>query len=552
MTKIFIKILICIFAFTASCHTLSAQSTPVKISEQIEERAGRYVYIHLVEQGQTLYSIAKAYNVSVKDIIAPDKNAVREGDILIIPCKNPPAKITNPEPVVKPEAVTPKPSYILYEVKPKDNVYRLCKTYEVEESAFLALNPKVAEFGLKAGDTVKIPSLKHDSFPVSETKTDTIVQREANRIKITPDKPCIALMLPLYLDNTNEINLSTSDINKKKAADYKSLAFIQFYEGFKLACDNLAKNYDAKVYVYDVTDNEKELAQILNKPEMKKMDLIVGPFFYNTFAQTAEFAKANEIPIVNPVTTKDVVKDNPFVFKLIPNSSLQAQSIAEFINSKYPKANVILSYNSKDNIPDDIEVYKSCLKTANITAVDHGVAGLQGIFNAQKPDQINILITNIESEIFVNSLVSRLGKAATPKGNTKPKEIKNITFAPKAWKNYDQLEIEYLQNIGLHLYEPAFVDYTQSDVKDFVNQFENTYKTSPNEYGFNGRDVATYFITALKTLGSGFYENINTVNVPMLQTQYKFIHTKGNGFENSYIDIYKFEDYKLLDARGEK
>jgi len=37
--------------------------------------------------------------------------------------------------------------------------------------------------------------------------------------------------------------------------------------------------------------------------------------------------------------------------------------------------------------------------------------------------------------------------------------------------------------------------------------------------------------------------------VNSLQTEYFFQREGNNGFENTYLNIYKYEDYKLIDAR---
>ncbi len=61
---------------------------PVEISKQKIASEGRVYYIHEVVKGQTLYSISKAYNVTVDQISrenAIEANGIREGQILRIP-----------------------------------------------------------------------------------------------------------------------------------------------------------------------------------------------------------------------------------------------------------------------------------------------------------------------------------------------------------------------------------------------------------------------------------------------------------------------------------
>ena len=63
MRKYFISLLL---VFTVTY--LFAQTIRVYKTDRIEEREGKHYYVHTVLQGQTVYSIAKAYEVSTDEI----------------------------------------------------------------------------------------------------------------------------------------------------------------------------------------------------------------------------------------------------------------------------------------------------------------------------------------------------------------------------------------------------------------------------------------------------------------------------------------------------
>ncbi|HDO06123.1 MAG TPA: LysM peptidoglycan-binding domain-containing protein, partial [Bacteroidetes bacterium] len=52
-----------------------AQTVKIPISTVIQERDGRQYYVHTVEKGQTLYSIAKAYKVGLDEIYYANRGA---------------------------------------------------------------------------------------------------------------------------------------------------------------------------------------------------------------------------------------------------------------------------------------------------------------------------------------------------------------------------------------------------------------------------------------------------------------------------------------------
>ena len=83
--KLISLFLILLFSFQLS----TAQNT-IKVSTKKVTHNGKLYYIHKVKKGETLYAIAKAYNVQVNDIVFenPDVfDGIKAGQELKIPIK---------------------------------------------------------------------------------------------------------------------------------------------------------------------------------------------------------------------------------------------------------------------------------------------------------------------------------------------------------------------------------------------------------------------------------------------------------------------------------
>ena len=86
-------LLICVsiaFHFPLSTfHSLKAQApgtTPVKVSTETQVINGRKYYVHIVETGQTVYSISKAYKVNSYDAVTHvDIHFLHAGDTVWLP-----------------------------------------------------------------------------------------------------------------------------------------------------------------------------------------------------------------------------------------------------------------------------------------------------------------------------------------------------------------------------------------------------------------------------------------------------------------------------------
>jgi len=130
---------------------------------------------------------------------------------------------------------------------------------------------------------------------------------------------------------------------------------------------------------------------------------------------------------------------------------------------------------------------------------------------------------------------------------------KMIVVGFPAWRNYENIETEYFQNINLHLFSSHFVDYSRDDVKDFISKYRNKYYTEPNKYAFQGFDIGMLFFKALKTYGPSFENCIDKISGTYLQSKYDFYTSgQGNGYENRELNIFRYFDYDLLDARTSK
>ena len=76
----------------ASMAAQEYESTPVTISKEKVKVDGQVCYSHIVLEKQTLYSISKAYGVSVDDIYkynpAVKENGLKKNSIILIPMVN--------------------------------------------------------------------------------------------------------------------------------------------------------------------------------------------------------------------------------------------------------------------------------------------------------------------------------------------------------------------------------------------------------------------------------------------------------------------------------
>ena len=437
----------------------------------------------------------------------------------------------------------------------KETLFGISKKYGVEEEDIIKLNPELKN-GLKIGMSVKIPS-KYTLNSAQKSQSNKVADNEhVNKpeVKIVVKKKSddiynIALLIPLYLNKSKEIDIDNLQFEQKTADNFISFKYIQFYEGFMMVADSLSKKgLKLRIHTFDVSEDSAINLNFLKKNELAKMDLIIGPFFYKAFKQVAEFAKNQDIPIINPFSERRNIIDNfQNVYKLIPSYQNQVNCVAKYLVDSFPNANVLLIHNNKDLEKKKADAIKAAVNESfkhNIASEGSvkeilynqvGLAGLQSKLSKNRP---NILFTLIENEIFVTGFVSKLRNM----------NDQNITLiAPIKWKTYDKIETEYFLNLNTHFFEASFVDYQDEATKSFVLNFREKYLAEPNEMAFTGYDIALFFLTAIKNYGSDFNNELQKVKVKTLQTNYSFEKISDNsGYENTFVNIYQMIDYKYI------
>jgi LysM repeat protein len=121
-------------------------------------------YIHQVRKGQTVYSISRAYGISVQDLTAenpPALNGIKEGQTLRIPVSSATGRMADPSPRIIEQKDESRFTY--HKMRPGETIYALSKLYGVSESLLISSNPGIDINKLTVGSEIAVP--KRDIEP---------------------------------------------------------------------------------------------------------------------------------------------------------------------------------------------------------------------------------------------------------------------------------------------------------------------------------------------------------------------------------------------------
>jgi ABC-type branched-subunit amino acid transport system substrate-binding protein/LysM repeat protein len=486
--KIFITFVLIGLAVVAAGQSVQEQLKQIR-STVVDTIEGRPFYIHTIRRGQTLYMISKAYGVEVKDIINENpgvKEGIRADETLRIPIKTTvarPAKVQNPAPQTN--------------IKPVDSVSTIAENKEI-------------------------------ITPLLPCGIDSSTRKNSYNV---------ALMIPLFLGDVNQLNAENPD--RKSIDDARCLQFLPFYEGFRIAVDSLEQTgLKIRLYVYDVDKDTAKTRQLLKKPELKSMDLIIGLLYHRNFQIVAEFAEKNHISIVNPISERsELVKNNPYVFKIQPDKLQLDQALANYLSKVTSSARILIVRNAQNPDKHFTDGLKELCREKQLDA--RVVEGQQAIFNQLSGDVDNYIVTYSTSPEYIADFTRRLYELRN--------NYRIILVGIPDWHLINGVELEYLVALKTHAVVPGFINYEYPWVDRFVTQYQEKIKSDPEMLAFQGFDIAWYFLSALKQYGTGFGRCLNEFSGKTLLTSFRFHkQSEKSGFENRQWIITRFENYKLV------
>jgi len=526
-----------------------------------QTNAENQVVFHTIQAGETLYKLSVKHGVSVERICRanPGLSAqnFRIGQVIAIPPaeKNPQtssevkshASVEAAPQVLKNEPLKPKCKE-MHKIKRKETVYSISRMYGITEEELIAANPEIKGKKLKKGKFLCIPYAKEKK--VAQTSVSQGKETDANLTdaqlfdknkkeskKFSTIKA--AIVLPFNTDGTG-----TRD---------EQVRMVEYYEGFLMAVDSLKrKGMSLELYTYDSGRTTASVNTILNKPEMKNMDIIFGPAHSEQVKPMADFADRNNIRLVVPFASKgEDVFDNPYVYQINTPQSYLYSEVYEHYLRKFPNAHVVFvdaetGHTDKD---DFIKGLKDELKNRQITFKE-----LKG--EAINPEGMKLVVDSLRENVIIpTSGKSVVLTKVLPQLIITSREHPNYNmklFGYPEWQTYTD---DYLSNffeLDTYFYTsfytnnlfPAAIRFTNAYRKWFSKDMANTFP----KYGMLGFDTAFFFLQGLHKYGSNFEENMNQMQVTPIQTGFKFERVNNwGGFINRKVFFVNFtKSFELI------
>ncbi|HMC00959.1 MAG TPA: LysM peptidoglycan-binding domain-containing protein, partial [Flavobacteriaceae bacterium] len=279
-------------------------------------------YTVLPKEGK--WRIAYKFGITINELEAlnPDmKEVLQEGDLLNVPN------------ITLNEVKKIDDTYSYYKVLPKEGFYRLKLKLGVEQEELEALNPELKESGLKEGMVLKVP---YSSVISVDEMQGLNADHLSNKISDFSQKH-VAIMLPFRLNKVTFDSIAETK-NQIKRDPYLNTS-LDFYSGVLVALDSLKRlGINLKVDVYDTKNQTSEVERIINSNNFEDVHAIIGPLMPNNLNKAALELSGLNIPVISPNSQNIRLYDN--VFQTMPSDELFKNKVVEFVKNDSLKDNV--------------------------------------------------------------------------------------------------------------------------------------------------------------------------------------------------------------------
>ncbi len=519
------------------------QPAPKNIATYPQDRDA--FYSHRVRKGQTVYSLAKKYDVDEELIYEYNpwaRHGIQADQTIWIPRRK---ELQETRPGGEVQA-----AFFFHTVKETETLYAISLLYGVSVPDIVNSNPILRE-GLKAGKVLRIPKLVVADYSEAPSP-DSVSAAVHPCMDISHEAVTynVALLLPFFAPyNADEPEIPVDTIAEEgtyvpvhRQQGLRGRNFAEFYEGFLLAVDSLkATGLSVNLHVFDTERDTIKVKRIIRDLSLIQPDLVIGPIYSNDVGIAARLANYQEFNLVSPLSTRSaLLEGNPRVFQVMPPREAECRSMAAYL-TRFNDGRFILIRGTDSISQHDSWLFKKYLTehmpvdSANqplefrdYNLDDKLMTELDSVLSKQVE---NIIIVFSESEPDVGRLISRLYMMST----LYPIKL----FGLPSWQVWKTIDLTYFHNLQVHLISPFYTDYTNPAVKRYLYRSRMEYGYEPYEissrgYNFSmlGYDLGFYFLSALRHYGKDFQYCIGHLESRLLLSPYHYVRYGVGGYVN--------------------
>ena len=523
----------------------------VKVSQEKVRSGGKLYYSHIVEERQTLFSISKAYGVSLEEIYSAnsglnlEKEGLKKGQILLIPFKD--GKVSPTEAQGQEEGKGKEEDagvskakqkadegYIFHKVKWYEDLESISSKYNVSKRSIMNINNLSSE-KLQRKQMLKIPKDSQAwEYKLPEPGSDTDLEsgkgiaeaekeddgKTAEDAVSEKDKEKDSVTL-FPSRKSNDVNIALAlPFNVRKGGNSQMM---DFYSGALMAARDLGKKgYRINLDVVDV------VSEAMPDNLFEKSDYIIGPVSNADIMKAVSKCKSRTW-IVSPLDPKaesiaDTVKN---VIQTPTSVGTQISDMIHWIRDDFrngDKCLLIKQTGSNQSIYSSTVLKAMEASGIHYSTLSFNVLEGRSIMDAMKREMkaqgsVRIVIAS-DNRPFVMEAVRNIFLVSS---SEKIDVQLYGTAKLRSFEGSDGIDVAQLHAVNTHITGTYYIDYDSKEAKDFIHEYRAVFNTEPSLSAFQGFDLMCFFAKASREYGRnirgcgricGLQSDLDLVNKP--------------------------------------
>lgn len=546
---------------------------------------------HTVLSKETIFGIAKQYEISEEDLYKVNTNLEKEGlkigSIINIPKKN-----SKTSTVKSPKTNDEKPVY--HEVLEKETKYSIAKKYGITVEALEAKNPEIVS-GLQMGykllikgtlpkiqETVKEINVKKKPTETIkwvnyEVKSKETLYSLSKKFSVKQDdltlwnpdlanglKEGMVLKIPATATLANEIKKNKTDLkatlknqDKKKLVmllpfnsskiKTDSVAVLQkkfkedqflnltmdFYSGALMAIDSaksLGINVDVTILDSEENKNSSNVDNLANKSSVKTAHAIIGPFYQAHAEKLASILEKDNIPVISPLS-KEMIGTYKNMYASMPTPTFIKDAMYDYMEQKNGNILAVIDPKKAGLKKYIVENQK---ETKIVALSDKGAVVSDNIKALLVKDKLNFVVMASDNSGMILTLVNQLIKFQAEY------QIRLVMLEQSKALNFEEIAMSKLTKLQL-TYPSLTRENETADAKKFERAYKKLNKTFPNQYATRGFDIT--FDTLLRlSQEKDFETSINDDATVQIDNKFDYEKIISGGYINKGVFILQYNN----------
>lgn len=506
-------------ALLTTAHTLQAQEVVVI--------GGVKYAIHDVAKGETLYSLARRYGVTVDDITSANAilvNGLKAGQRIKIPTK------------VSAEATQ---KTLQHKVVKGETLYSLARQHNLSVEELREANPHIKK-GLKAGQTITIPTKvvaveQPKPVPVAPAKPAKPVVDTKPQPSTTTEQPAPQPTAVAEVQSQTEAPEATEQISFRalKRDDRAEVAlllplgseqqpsqnYLDLYRGFLIGLDSVRmEGHSVNLSLYNTAHDYNRVADIVASGALNNADLVVGPVYEDELIPVASALQSKATPIVSPLANLTHTTSGT-VFQMSPSPQSKYEKIRPLFDGS--KRVVIIS---TDNIDKEFDSEVRAL-LGDTPYIEHKyiyehpsiiekrekereAARAEGVIVDETPspsdmspllkgEEESVFVITANSEVEVDRILAAIASANIALTARSQRVVPFVIFGNNRWNRYRNIDRSILFANNVTMLSTYHAHRSEAKVRAFDRRFVEEFGSLPSLYAYRGYDAAVIFVKAL-------------------------------------------------------